>query len=58
MTSIWLACCRDVSYARGMETMWDVFMDQMENLTTQVPWMLTNGNHGEQLHPKICLIWA
>lgn len=35
----------DVSYARGMETMWDVFMDQMENLTSQVPWMLTNGNH-------------
>ena len=36
-----------MSYARGMETMWDVFMDQMENLTTSVPWMLTNGNHGD-----------
>ena len=37
VTSVWLACCSDVSYARGMETMWDVFMDQMENLTTSVP---------------------
>lgn len=25
--------------------MWDIFMDQMEQLTAYVPWMLTNGNH-------------
>ena len=23
----------------------DIFMDQMEQLTAYVPWMLTNGNH-------------
>lgn len=35
----------DVSYARGMQTQWDVFMDQMQPIGTHVPWMLTNGNH-------------
>ena len=25
--------------------MWDVFMDQMEPLVANVPWMLANGNH-------------
>ncbi|KAK9804531.1 hypothetical protein WJX73_005386 [Symbiochloris irregularis] len=35
----------DISYARGMQTMWDIFMDQMEQLTAFVPLMLTNGNH-------------
>ena len=25
--------------------MWDDFMDQMEQLTARVPWMLVSGNH-------------
>lgn len=41
MYSLW----GDVSYARGMETMWDDFGDTMEALGANVPWMLTNGNH-------------
>ncbi|CAL8471735.1 g11277 [Coccomyxa elongata] len=35
----------DVSYARGQLTQWDVFMHQMEPLVSQMPWMLTEGNH-------------
>ncbi|KAK9918496.1 hypothetical protein WJX75_004496 [Coccomyxa subellipsoidea] len=35
----------DVSYARGQLTQWDVFMHQMEPLASQMPWMLTEGNH-------------
>ncbi|DBB10212.1 TPA: hypothetical protein ACH3X3_001785 [Trebouxia sp. C0006] len=35
----------DVSYARGEETMWDVFMDQFEVLATKAPVMLVAGNH-------------
>lgn len=30
---------------RGQLTQWDVFMSQMEPLASQMPWMLTEGNH-------------
>jgi hypothetical protein len=35
-----------VSYGRrGQLTQWDVFMSQMQPLASQMPWMLTEGNH-------------
>ncbi|CAK0862785.1 unnamed protein product [Prorocentrum cordatum] len=35
----------DLSYAMGYGSMWEVFHDNIEPLSTQVPWMVTIGNH-------------
>jgi len=35
----------DISYARGKAFIWDYYLDNMEPITSSVPYMLTIGNH-------------
>lgn len=35
----------DLSYAMGYNSMWEVFHDNIEDLSAEVPWMVTIGNH-------------
>mmetsp|Transcript_1844 Transcript_1844/g.5402 ORF Transcript_1844/g.5402 Transcript_1844/m.5402 type:complete len:625 (-) Transcript_1844:225-2099(-) len=35
----------DISYARGYQSQWEVFFDQIEPLATRMPWMTVGGNH-------------
>jgi hypothetical protein len=35
----------DLSYARGFETIWEQFLYQIRNVSRQLPWMVTAGNH-------------
>ncbi|CAM9462002.1 unnamed protein product [Discosporangium mesarthrocarpum] len=35
----------DLSYARGYDTQWDEFMDQISPVASMVPWMVAQGNH-------------
>ncbi|GBC92010.1 Alkaline phosphatase [bacterium HR15] len=35
----------DLSYANGVQTVWDTYLDQVEPLTRQIPMMITLGNH-------------
>jgi hypothetical protein len=41
----------DISYARGYGTMWEQFFYQIRNVSHQLPWMVTAGNH-ERDWPK------
>jgi hypothetical protein len=35
----------DISYARGYGTLWEQFFYQIRNVSHQLPWMVTAGNH-------------
>lgn len=35
----------DISYARGYESQWEQFHDQIEPISTRLPYMTAIGNH-------------